>query len=73
VEGSPAGFTERLIELLHKPMLREAMGGKGRAFIRLHYSSTAAAARLGQVIAAAVNGGANNGSATHGTDAKARS
>jgi polysaccharide biosynthesis protein PslH len=73
VEGSPAGFTERLIELLHKPMLREAMGGKGRAFIRLHYSSTAAAARLGQVIAAAVNGGAHNGSATHGTDAKARS
>jgi glycosyltransferase involved in cell wall biosynthesis len=73
VEGSPAGFTERLIELLHKPMLREAMGGKGRAFIRLHYSSTAAAARLSQVVAAALNGGAHNGSATHGTDAKARS
>jgi len=54
VEGSPTGFSERLIELLHKPTLREAMGAKGRAFIRLHYSSAAAAARLSQVVAAAV-------------------
>jgi glycosyltransferase involved in cell wall biosynthesis len=68
VEGSPIGFTERLIELLQKPTLREAMGAKGRAFIRLHYSSTTAAGRLSQVVAAAVNRGVQNGSATHGRD-----
>ncbi len=73
VEGSPAGFTERLIELLHKPTLREAMGARGRAFIRLHYSSTAAAARLSQVIESTANDGAHNGNATRGTDARARS
>ncbi len=68
VEGSPTGFSERLIELLHKPTLREAMGAKGRAFIRLHYSSAAAATRLSQVVAAVVNGGSLNGNATHGPD-----
>jgi len=68
VEGSPTGFSERLIELLHKPTLREAMGAKGRAFIRLHYSSAAAATRLSQVVAAVVNGGSRNGNATHGPD-----
>src|SRR5262245_32925746 len=41
VEDSPAGFSERLIELLQKPTLREAMGTKGRAFISLSSSSAA--------------------------------
>jgi len=55
VEGSAAGFSERLIELLQRPNLREAMAAKGRAFIRLHYSSTAAASRLSDVVEATVN------------------
>lgn len=69
VEASPAGFSERLIELLQKPMLREAMGTKGRAFIRLHYSPAAAAARLSQVMEAVVNGGAHGRNATSERDA----
>ena len=56
VEAHPAGFSERLIELLQRPTLREAMAAKGRAFIRLHYSSTAAAGRLSDVVEVAVNG-----------------
>src|SRR5215813_6580948 len=59
VERTSAAFAERLIELLQKPTLREAMGTKGRAFIRLHYSSAAAASRLAQVISGTVNGSAN--------------
>jgi len=59
VEANAAGFPDRMIELLQKPMLREAMGTKGRAFIRLHHSSATAAARLSQVLEAAVNGGAH--------------
>ena len=71
VESSAAGFSERLIELLQNPMLREAMGTKGRAFIRLHYSSVAAASRLSHVMEAAVNGGHDRGLST-GRDAGAR-
>ena len=68
VEGSSGGFTERLIELLHKPTVREAMGARGRAFIRLHYSSSAAAARLSQVVGAVVNGAAGNRDVTNERD-----
>lgn len=57
VEGDPAGFSERLIELLQKPMLREAMATRGRAFIRLNHSSAAAANRLSHIIATVANGG----------------
>jgi glycosyltransferase involved in cell wall biosynthesis len=71
VESSAAGFSERLIELLQNPMLREAMGTKGRAFIRLHYSSVAAASRLSHVMEAAINGGHDRGLST-GRDAGAR-
>ena len=69
LEGNSADFSERLVDLLHKPTLREVMGARGRAFIRLHYSSAAAGARLNQMVAATVNGGAHNRSVTHGTDA----
>ena len=69
VEASPTGFSERLIELLQKPTLREAMGAKGRAFIRLHHSSVAAASRLSEVIGAAANGGAQHRSASNRRDA----
>ena len=68
VEASPTGFSERLIELLQKPMLREVMAGRGRAFIRLNYSSAAAASRLSHVIAAAVKGVAHGRSVTDGRD-----
>jgi glycosyltransferase involved in cell wall biosynthesis len=71
VESTAAGFSERLIELLQNPMLREAMGTKGRAFIRLHYSAAAAASRLSHVMEAAVNGGHDRGLST-GRDAGAR-
>ena len=71
MESTAAGFSERLIELLQNPMLREAMGTKGRAFIRLHYSSAAAASRLSHVMEAAVNGGHDRGLST-GRDAGAR-
>jgi glycosyltransferase involved in cell wall biosynthesis len=71
VESSAAGFSERLIELLQNPMLREAMGTKGRAFIRLHYSSAAAASRLSHVMEASVNGGHDHSSTTE-RDAGAR-
>jgi Glycosyltransferase len=57
VEGDPAGFSERLIELLQKPMLREAMATRGRAFIRLNHSSAAATNRLSHIIATVANGG----------------
>src|SRR5207247_6979198 len=56
VEGTPTGFSERLIELLQKPTLREAMATRGRAFIRLNYSAAGAASRLSHVIAAVVDG-----------------
>jgi glycosyltransferase involved in cell wall biosynthesis len=69
VEDSPASFGERLIELLQKPMLREAMGTRGRAFIRLHHSSAAAASRLNQVIETAVNGTARDRRVTSERDA----
>src|SRR5262249_61416610 len=46
VEGSPAGFSERLIELLQRPTLREGMADKGRAFIRHTYSSQEGTRRL---------------------------
>ena len=72
VEGTSAAFAERLIELLQKPALREAMGTKGRAFIRLHYSSAAAASRLTQVIAATVGGSSLNGHAANSRDVGAR-
>ena len=66
VEESPAGFTERLIDLLHKPALREVMAAKGRAFVRLNYSSASAAARLAAVMEAVLQGTARNGSAVSG-------
>lgn len=69
VEASPTGFSDRLIELLQKPTLREAMAARGRAFIRLNYSSASAAGRLGHVIAASVNGRAHRRSVTDGRDA----
>ena len=69
VEGSPAGFSERLIELLQRPTLREAMAAKGRAFIRLHYSSTAAASRLSDLVEATVNGHARARTHRSGRDA----
>ena len=56
VEGTPTGFSERLIELLQKPTLREAMATRGRAFIRLNYSAAGAASRLSHVVAAVVDG-----------------
>jgi len=68
VEGHPTGFSERLIELLQKPTLREAMATRGRAFIRLNYSSAAAATRLSHVIATVVDGG-HRRSASHGRSA----
>jgi hypothetical protein len=69
VGASPTDFSERLIELLQKPTLREAMGTRSRAFIRLHHSSAAAASHLSQVIGAAGNGGAPIRNATDGRDA----
>jgi hypothetical protein len=63
------GFSDRLIELLHKPILREAMGAKGRAFVRLHYSSAAAASRLSLVIETAVSGGVLKRRQADGRDA----
>jgi hypothetical protein len=69
VGANSTDFSERLIELLQKPALREEMSTKGRAFIRLHYSSTAAAARLNQVIRAAVNGSAHSRNGKDGRDA----
>jgi hypothetical protein len=69
IAASPVEFSERLIEILQKPELREAMSVKGRAFVRLHHSAAAATARLNQVIAAAVNGRAHTRSAKDGRDA----
>jgi polysaccharide biosynthesis protein PslH len=69
VEASPTGFSERLIELLQKPTLREAMATRGRAFIRLNYSSAAAASRLSHVITAAANGIAHSRGVTDERDA----
>jgi len=69
VEASPTDFSERLIELLQKPMLREAMGTRGRAFIRLNHSSATAASRLSEVIGEAANGRAHHRSASNGRDA----
>jgi hypothetical protein len=69
VEASATGFSDRLIELLQKPTLREAMAARSRAFIRLNYSSASAAGRLGHVIAASVNGRAHRRSVTDGRDA----
>jgi hypothetical protein len=68
VETGPAALSERLIELLQKPTLREAMGTKGRAFIRMHYSSAVAANRLAQVIETAVNGRAHARKVADGSD-----
>ena len=72
IEGTPAAFADRLIELLQKPGLREAMGTKGRAFIRLHYSAAAAAGRLTQIIGATVNGRTHGGHVADGRDVGAR-
>ncbi len=66
LEENALGFAERLIDLLRKPTLREVMGARGRAFVRAHYSPIAAATRLSQVIEAAGNGAARNGSAPDG-------
>jgi glycosyltransferase involved in cell wall biosynthesis len=69
VEADPAGFTERLIDLLHKPTLREVMGARGRAFVRAHCSWAAATARLSQILEAAASGATRNGSAPGGKGA----
>jgi hypothetical protein len=45
------------------------MAAKGRAFIRLHYSSTAAASRLNEVVEATVNGHAPGRAHRSGRDA----
>jgi Glycosyl transferases group 1 len=66
LEENALGFAERLIDLLSKPTLREVMGARGRAFVRAHYSPIAAATRLSQVIEAAGNGAARNGSSPDG-------
>jgi glycosyltransferase involved in cell wall biosynthesis len=63
LEENAHGFTERLIDLLRKPTLREMMGARGRAFVRSHCSSTAALIRFSQVMEAAANGAVRNGSA----------
>ena len=68
VEGNPTDFSQRLIELLQKPMLREAVATRGRAFIRLNYSSATAVNRLSHVIATVVDGG-HRRSAAHGRSA----
>ncbi len=66
LEENALGFAERLIDLLRKPTLREVMGARGRAFVRAHCSPIAAATRLSQVIEAAGNGAARNGSSPDG-------
>jgi glycosyltransferase involved in cell wall biosynthesis len=66
VEESPLGFTERLIDLLHKPALRDVMAAKGRAFVRLNYSTASAAARLTAVMETVLHGAGRNGSAASG-------
>jgi hypothetical protein len=66
LEENARGFAERLIDLLGKPTLREVMGARGRAFVRAHCSPLAAATRLSQVIEAAGNGAARNGSSPDG-------
>lgn len=66
LEENARGFAERLIDLLGKPTLREVMGARGRAFVRAHCSPLAAATRLSQVIDAAANGAARNGSSPDG-------
>jgi sugar transferase (PEP-CTERM/EpsH1 system associated) len=46
VEGSPAGFARRVIELLRDPSARAALGARGRAFVEAHHSWRASLSRL---------------------------
>jgi glycosyl transferase family 1 len=71
LEESPADLTERLIDLLRKPTLREVMGARGRAFVRAHCSPAATAIRFSQVVEAAARITTRNGNTADGNGAGA--